>query len=238
LKGNFHDQFLGEGGTATCPLLPDMWGEVTQTVGTLSADFQYAGYYAHGPSGLNLTTFRAYDPTLGRWINRDRLGELVSINLYFYGENNPVRYTDPSGLDVVVLYDPKAVGGLTGHCAVLIGHDSDDPDVPSWNYYDKTPFGPNTPTSFSSLKMAYKKMPEYSPDNSAQFPSDAGGDSAATGAAQASQRKGWSPKDNCSDLCRAALGGIDINIPPGEPWTTPKGVFDAAKAAGGSTPTP
>ena len=48
-----------------------MWGEPTQTVGTISADFGYAGYYVHGPSGLNLTTYRAYSPSLGRWINRD-----------------------------------------------------------------------------------------------------------------------------------------------------------------------
>jgi RHS repeat-associated protein len=52
-----------------------MWGEATQTVGTLSADFGYAGYYVHGPSGLNLTTYRAYSPSLGRWINRDPIGD-------------------------------------------------------------------------------------------------------------------------------------------------------------------
>jgi hypothetical protein len=39
-----------------------MFGEVTQTVGTLASDFQYAGYYFHAPSGLNLTTYRAYAP--------------------------------------------------------------------------------------------------------------------------------------------------------------------------------
>src|ERR1700679_2049538 len=52
-----------------------MYGEVTQTVGTLSADFGYAGYYVHAPSGLNLTVTRAYSPTVGRWIKRDPIGE-------------------------------------------------------------------------------------------------------------------------------------------------------------------
>ena len=58
-----------------------MYGEVTQTVGTLASDFQYAGYYFHAPSGLNLTTYRAYNPTLGRWINRDPIAALISSDL-------------------------------------------------------------------------------------------------------------------------------------------------------------
>jgi RHS repeat-associated protein len=67
-------------------------------VGTLSADFGYAGYYVHGPSGLNLTTHRAYSPSLGRWINRDPIGERGGINLYDYVSNRPTEDIDPSGL--------------------------------------------------------------------------------------------------------------------------------------------
>jgi RHS repeat-associated protein len=76
----------------------DPYGQVTQTVGTLSADFQYAGYYFHPASGLNLTTFRAYSPSLGRWINRDPIEEKGGLNLYGYVENHPISDTDPSGL--------------------------------------------------------------------------------------------------------------------------------------------
>ncbi len=75
-----------------------MYGEVTQTVGTLASDFQYAGYYFHAPSGLNLTTFRAYNPSLGRWINRDPIGEKGGVNLYEYAANLPTSVIDPSGL--------------------------------------------------------------------------------------------------------------------------------------------
>jgi RHS repeat-associated protein len=73
-----------------------MFGEVTQTVGTIASDFQYAGYYYHAPSGLNLTTFRAYNPTLGRWINRDPIGG--SRNLYGYCFNDSVNLSDRLGL--------------------------------------------------------------------------------------------------------------------------------------------
>jgi RHS repeat-associated protein len=75
-----------------------VWGQPTQTVGTLTADFQYAGYYAHGPSGLNLTVYRAYSPTLGRWINRDPIRENGGTNLYEYSGNAPSMFVDPSGL--------------------------------------------------------------------------------------------------------------------------------------------
>lgn len=76
---------------------------------------QYAGYYAHQPSLLNLTRFRFYNGRLGRWLSRDPVGEfglsgqpewpvrlsvseLLSSNLYAYCLNDPVNYTDPLGL--------------------------------------------------------------------------------------------------------------------------------------------
>ena len=73
------------------------FGEVTKVQGTLDSDFQYAGYYYHAPSGLNLTLNRAYDASLGRWINRDPIEEAGGINLYEYVNNDPVSNTDPSG---------------------------------------------------------------------------------------------------------------------------------------------
>jgi len=45
----------------------DPYGQVTAT-GSLASDFQYAGMYYHAPSGLNLATYRAYSPSLGRWL--------------------------------------------------------------------------------------------------------------------------------------------------------------------------
>ena len=46
--------------------------------------------------------YRAYNPTLGRWMSRDPL-ENAEIsqgpNLYFYAENDPIRNTDRLGLD-------------------------------------------------------------------------------------------------------------------------------------------
>ena len=77
-----------------------MYGEVAQTISTQSADFGYAGMYNHAPSGLNLATYRAYSPSLGRWTNRDPIGEMGAgvSNLYAYCVNGPVNTRDPSGL--------------------------------------------------------------------------------------------------------------------------------------------
>jgi RHS repeat-associated protein len=76
----------------------DSYGRVSQLEGSLASDFQYAGYYFHAPSGLNLTVHRAYSSSFGRWINRDIIGERGGINLYDYVENTPVCWIDPSGL--------------------------------------------------------------------------------------------------------------------------------------------
>jgi len=41
---------------------------------------------------------RYYNPSTGRWLSRDPLGELGGINLYGYVGNNPVSFVDPYGL--------------------------------------------------------------------------------------------------------------------------------------------
>ena len=76
----------------------DPYGRATKLQGTLSSDFQYAGYYIHAPSGLNLTSTRPFDSQLGRWLNRDSIGESGGINLYGYVGNEPEASADPLGL--------------------------------------------------------------------------------------------------------------------------------------------
>ena len=51
--------------------------------------------------GLYFYHARYYDPTLARFIQPDTIvpdpGDPQSLNRYSYVNNNPVRYTDPSG---------------------------------------------------------------------------------------------------------------------------------------------
>jgi RHS repeat-associated protein len=75
------------------------YGERTKVGGDLDSDWGYAGLFHHGPSGLDLATYRTYDSKAGRWISRDPLGEGVDYNLYRYCGNNPISKVDPMGLE-------------------------------------------------------------------------------------------------------------------------------------------
>ena len=76
----------------------DAWGNQVVVSGNMSFDFGYTGHYRHAPSNLYLAPFRAYDPTTGRWINRDPIQEQGGLNLYAYVGNNAVNRYDPLGL--------------------------------------------------------------------------------------------------------------------------------------------
>jgi RHS repeat-associated protein len=91
-------EMVDSSGTIQARYSYDPYGRMTQISGSLSADFGYAGMYYHAPSGLNLTFYRAYDSDLGRWLNRDPIGELGGLNLYSYVFNNPINWSDPYGL--------------------------------------------------------------------------------------------------------------------------------------------
>jgi RHS repeat-associated protein len=68
--------------------------------------FQFAGglgVQTDMDTGLELMGARWYDPTIGRFISEDPIRWSGSdSNMFRYAFNNPVLYTDPSGLDVYV----------------------------------------------------------------------------------------------------------------------------------------
>jgi RHS repeat-associated protein len=66
---------------------------------SLFPDAAYTGHYYHARSGLYLAPYRAYDPTIGRWISRDPIAEKGGLNLYGYLRNRPIHSVDPLGLD-------------------------------------------------------------------------------------------------------------------------------------------
>ena len=78
----------------------DPYGRRTKLQGDLDADFGFTGYYVHQPSGLQFALYRAYDADLGRFINRDPMGERGGLNLYRYVANSPINYYDPLGLSL------------------------------------------------------------------------------------------------------------------------------------------
>jgi RHS repeat-associated protein len=74
------------------------YGEVEKAEGRLP-DKRYAGMLMDVPNGNYITHYRFYDPAVGRWLNRDPMGESGGLNIYAYVGGNPLSYTDPNGLE-------------------------------------------------------------------------------------------------------------------------------------------
>jgi RHS repeat-associated protein len=49
-------------------------------------------------SGHHDNRFRTYDPTVGRYLEADPIGQLGGINVYEYADSNPTNAVDPYGL--------------------------------------------------------------------------------------------------------------------------------------------
>jgi RHS repeat-associated protein len=56
------------------------------------------GQWEDEESGLHYNDHRYYDPSRGRYLSPDPLGLPGGLNGYAYAGNNPVRFSDPSGL--------------------------------------------------------------------------------------------------------------------------------------------
>jgi RHS repeat-associated protein len=93
----------------------DAFGQrrVITEVAPFSCERGYAGMLVHRQSGLMIASYRFYDPAVGRWLNRDPLGERGGLNLYAYADNNPVNRLDPHGLSSVPSGDMRAVGAVS-----------------------------------------------------------------------------------------------------------------------------
>ena len=82
-------------GTSTAIHSYGPFGEPNVTTGVR---FRYTGQQYLG--GLNLYYYKArfYSPALGRFLQTDPIGTADDLNLYAYVGNNPVNFSDPTGL--------------------------------------------------------------------------------------------------------------------------------------------
>ncbi|MBI3805079.1 MAG: HNH endonuclease [Nitrospirae bacterium] len=74
----------------------DAWGNTLSITGAIP---QY-GYTGREPDETGLIYYRGryYDPSIGRFTQRDPIGLSGGVNPYTYVKNNPINFTDPWGL--------------------------------------------------------------------------------------------------------------------------------------------
>ena len=87
-------------GTLTQTYQTDPFGVPTQVQGTSTQPFQFAGQQQDAESSFYYLRARYYDPTTGRFVERDPspCQRTSANNLYVYSRDNPTNLTDPSGL--------------------------------------------------------------------------------------------------------------------------------------------
>jgi RHS repeat-associated protein len=104
-------QRVNSAGTALSSDLYDAYG-VGQSTGSPSDPWGYGaqwGYFTDRETGLLLLTHRYYDPSAGRFLNRDPIGLAGGVNLYGYAGNSPIASIDPLGL-LTLPEDPSGLG--------------------------------------------------------------------------------------------------------------------------------
>ena len=59
---------------------------------------RFSSEFADDTLGLVYYNYRHYEPTMGRWLTRDPIGEIGSKNLYEFLRNSPIHFSDRFGL--------------------------------------------------------------------------------------------------------------------------------------------
>jgi RHS repeat-associated protein len=88
-------------GSKTAEVRYKAWGEDRYTSGTVPSGYRFTGQRVEASLGLYYYGARWYDAYLNRWIQPDTIipdpYNPQGWDRYTYVNNNPVRYTDPSG---------------------------------------------------------------------------------------------------------------------------------------------
>jgi len=79
----------------------DAFGNILEVSGNADNPIRYAGYMYDEETGLYYLNARYYDPKIARFLSEDTYrgtpDDPLSLNLYTYCNNNPIKYYDPTG---------------------------------------------------------------------------------------------------------------------------------------------
>ncbi len=78
----------------------DAFGNLTYSGGSQASanPYRYNTKWCHAVSGPCNYGYRWYNPSAGRWINRDPIDEYGGTNLYAFVGNNPMNALDARGM--------------------------------------------------------------------------------------------------------------------------------------------
>ena len=86
----------------------------------------YAGQYYDSETGLHYNYHRYYDPKLGRYLRADPIGLEGGVNLYAYGNCNPILNIDPEGKNAGAII--VVGGGVVVAGAIITSHNNNNND--------------------------------------------------------------------------------------------------------------
>jgi RHS repeat-associated protein len=74
------------------------FGAAGVTASAPAFNIRFPGQYFDAETGLHYNRERYYDPSLGRYLSPDPIGQSDHVNLYQYAQNDPFNRIDPLGL--------------------------------------------------------------------------------------------------------------------------------------------
>jgi len=96
----------------------DIFGAVRASTGSGSAEYRFTGQQDDATLGYTYLWARYYDRQTGRFLSKDpfpgTLANPASQHYYGYAQNNPVNWTDPSGLETWGIGIGGSVGAVFG----------------------------------------------------------------------------------------------------------------------------
>jgi len=162
----YHNDHLGTPQVMTDTNATVVWqanympfGKADIVVENFTNNIRFPGQYFDQESGLHYNYFRDYDPELGRYIQSDPIGLAGGINTYGYALGNPISYTDPYGLDILLQTHHVRFGNNHSKVTVIIEPNSKwkgDPrfsnQLPDGRTYGTFGAGPSGFLAFGNLR--------------------------------------------------------------------------------------
>ena len=102
---------------------------------------RFPGQYFDEETGLSYNYYRTYDPSLGRYVQSDRLGLVDGPNTYAYVKNSPLMFVDPTGEQSSII---RGAGGASWWGGGASGSRGESGSGDSWSNPFSTPSSPSS----------------------------------------------------------------------------------------------